>query len=63
VLRKTFGPKREEVRGDWRKLRNKPCNFHISPNIIRGRGGSNEGRDVNVLGANTNAYRGFVQKN
>jgi hypothetical protein len=29
VLRRIFGPKRDEVTGDWRKLHNS------SPNIIR----------------------------
>jgi hypothetical protein len=33
VLRRTFGPKRDEVTGDWRKLHNKELhNFYSSPN-------------------------------
>ena len=36
VLRRIFGPKRDEVTGEWRKLRNRElydvCSF---PNIIR----------------------------
>jgi hypothetical protein len=36
ILRRIFGPKRKEVTGDWRKLRNKELhNLHSSPNIIR----------------------------
>jgi hypothetical protein len=36
VLRRMFGPKREEVTGDWRKLHNeKLCDLYYSPNIIR----------------------------
>jgi hypothetical protein len=36
VLRRTFGPKRDEVRGDWRKLHNEELhNLYFSPNIIR----------------------------
>jgi hypothetical protein len=36
VLRRIFGPKRDEVTGDWRKLHNEElCNFYSSPNIIR----------------------------
>jgi hypothetical protein len=36
VLRSIFGPKRDEVTGDWRKLRNEELhNFYSSPNIIR----------------------------
>jgi hypothetical protein len=35
VLRRIFGPKREEVAGDWRKLRDEELhNLHLS-NIIR----------------------------
>jgi hypothetical protein len=32
VLRKMFGPKRDQVTGDWRKLRN---DLYSSPNITR----------------------------
>jgi hypothetical protein len=36
VLRRIFGPKRDEVTGKWRKLHNgKLPNFHSSPDIIR----------------------------
>jgi hypothetical protein len=36
VLRRIFGPKRYEVRGDWRKLHNEELhNLYSSPNIIR----------------------------
>jgi hypothetical protein len=36
VLRRIFGPKRDEVRVDWRKLRNEELqNFYSSPRIIR----------------------------
>jgi hypothetical protein len=35
VLR-IFGPKRDEVRGDWRKLSNEELNdLYFSPNVIR----------------------------
>jgi hypothetical protein len=34
VLRKIFGPKREEVAGDWRRLHNEEVhNLHASSNI------------------------------
>jgi len=40
VLRKIFGPKRDDVRGEWRKLHNEEVNdLHSSPNIFRGEGG------------------------
>jgi hypothetical protein len=36
VLRKIFGPKRDEVTGDWRKLHNEELhNLYSSPSIIR----------------------------
>jgi hypothetical protein len=36
VLRRMFGPKRDEVTGEWRKLHNEELhNFYSSPNIIR----------------------------
>jgi hypothetical protein len=36
VLRRIFGPKRDEVTGDWRKLHNEDLhNLYSSPNIIR----------------------------
>jgi len=36
VLRRTFGPKRDEVTGEWRKLRNEELNnLYSSPNIMR----------------------------
>jgi hypothetical protein len=36
VLRRIFGPKRGEVTGDWRKLRNEERhNLYSWPNIIR----------------------------
>jgi hypothetical protein len=35
VLRRTFGPKRDEVTGEWRKLHNDElCNLCSSPSII-----------------------------
>jgi hypothetical protein len=36
VLRRIFGPKRDEVRGEWIKLHNEElCDLHSSPSIIR----------------------------
>jgi hypothetical protein len=36
VLRRIFGPKRDEVTRGWRKLHNEELhNFYSSPNIIR----------------------------
>jgi hypothetical protein len=36
VLRRIFGPKKEEVAGGWRRLHNEELhNLYTSPNIIR----------------------------
>jgi len=36
VLRRVFGPKREEVRGKWRKLHNEELrDLYSLPNIVR----------------------------
>ena len=36
VLRRIFGPKRDEVRGEWRKLHNEELNdLYCSPNIVQ----------------------------
>jgi hypothetical protein len=36
VLTGVFGPKRGEVRGEWRKLHNEEINdLHCSPDIVR----------------------------
>jgi hypothetical protein len=36
LLRRIFGPKRDEVTGEWRKLHNEELHkLHSSPSIIR----------------------------
>jgi hypothetical protein len=36
MLRRIFGPKRDEVTGEWRKLHNEElCNVYSLPNIVR----------------------------
>jgi hypothetical protein len=36
VLRRIFGPKRDEVKGEWRKLHNEELNdLYSSPNMVR----------------------------
>ena len=36
VLRRIFGPRRDEVMGDWRRLHNEEINvLYSSPNIVR----------------------------
>jgi hypothetical protein len=65
VLRRIFGPKRDEVTGDWRKLHNEELhNLYSSPNIIRmikSRRMRWEGH-VGRMGETRNAYRILVGK-
>jgi hypothetical protein len=35
VLRRIFGPKRDEMTGGWRKLQNELHNLYPTPSIIR----------------------------
>ena len=35
VLRRIFGPKRDEVTGEWKKLHNEDLNDLYSPNVVR----------------------------
>jgi hypothetical protein len=65
VLRRIFGPKRDEVRGEWRKLHNEKLHdLHSSPSIIR----INKARSmrwvrhVERMGEKRNAYMSLVGK-
>ena len=35
VLRRIFGPRKDEVTGEWRKLHNEFNDLYCSPNIVR----------------------------
>jgi hypothetical protein len=63
VLRRIFGPKRNEVTGEWRKLHNEElCDLYSLPNIIRiikSRRMSWAGH-VARMGEKRNAYRLLV---
>jgi hypothetical protein len=65
VLRRTFGPKGDEVTGEWRKLYNEELhNVYSSPNIIRmikSRRMRWAGH-VTRMGEKRNAYRILVGK-
>jgi hypothetical protein len=65
VLRRTFGPKRDEVTGEWRRLHNEELYaLYYSPNIIRvikSRGLRWEG-NVARMGERGSAYRALVGK-
>jgi hypothetical protein len=59
VLRRIFGPRRDEVTGEWRKLHNEELhNLYSSPNIIRR---MRWARHVAWMGE-TNVYRILVGK-
>jgi hypothetical protein len=65
VLRRIFGPRRDEVTGDWRKLHNEePHNLYSSPNLIRmikSRRMAWAGH-VERMGATRNTYRILVSQ-
>jgi hypothetical protein len=46
VLRRIFGPKRDEVTGEWRKLHNEELHILYSPQIQADQIKENEGRDM-----------------
>jgi hypothetical protein len=65
VVRRIFGPKRDEVTGEWRRLHNEELNdLYSSPNIIRvikWRRMRWAGR-VARMGKKTGAYRILVRR-
>jgi hypothetical protein len=65
VLRRIFGPKRDEVTGEWRRLHNKELYaLYSSPNIIRviKTRRLRWARHVARMGARRGAYRVLVGK-
>jgi hypothetical protein len=62
MLRRIFGPKRDEVTGEWRKLQNEELNdLYSSPNIVRVIKSRWEGH-VARIGAERGVYRVLVGK-
>jgi hypothetical protein len=65
VLRRIFGPKRDEVTGDWRKLHNEELhNMYYSPNIIRIIKFKEDemGRTCSTYGGEKSAYSASIGK-
>jgi hypothetical protein len=65
VLRRIFGPKRDEVTGGWRKLYNEEFhNLYSSPSIIKNVQDKEDemGRACSTNGEKRNAYRILVGK-
>jgi hypothetical protein len=65
VLRRIFGPKRDEVTGEWRKLYNKELHdLYSSPSIIRiiSTRRTRWAGHVARMGEKRNAYRLLVEK-
>jgi hypothetical protein len=65
VLRRIFGPRRDEVRGKWRKLHNEePNDLYCSPTIVRGIKSRRViwARHVARMGEGRCVYRVLVEK-
>ena len=64
VLRRIFGPKRDEVAGDWRKLHNEELNdLYCSLNIVRViKSRISWARHAARIGDRRDVYRGLVGK-
>jgi hypothetical protein len=61
VMRIIFGPKRDEVTGEWRKLHNEELrNLYSSPSIIRMINGDEMGGHYSTDGEKRNSYRLLV---
>jgi hypothetical protein len=61
VLRRIFGPKRDELRGEWRRLHNKELYaLYSSPNIIREiKSRRQMGRTCGTYGGEERCIQGF----
>jgi hypothetical protein len=65
VLRRIFGPKRDEVTGEWRRLHNKEVYaLYSSPNIIRFIKSRRQiGGACSTYGSEERCMQGFSKKN
>jgi hypothetical protein len=63
VLRRIFGPKRDEVTGEWRKLHNEELhNLYSYPNIIRQIESRRMSRACGTHGRGEKSVQGFGGK-
>jgi hypothetical protein len=63
VLRRIFGPKRDEVTGEWRKLHNEDVhNLYSSLDIIRQVKANEVGRPFGTHGSGQKIVQGFGGK-
>ena len=64
LLRKVFGPKKDEVTGEWRELHNKELNdLYFSPNIVYYQIKKNKmGGESSTYEGDTRCVQGFVGK-
>jgi hypothetical protein len=63
VLRRIFGPKGDEVTGEWRKLQNEEFhNLYSSPDIIRQVMANEVGRACSTHGRGEKSVQGFGGK-
>jgi hypothetical protein len=60
VLRRIFGPKRDEITEGWRKLHNEELhNLYSSPNTVKMNKGDVMGRPCNTHGGEEECIEGF----
>jgi hypothetical protein len=60
VLRRIFGPRRDEVTGEWRKLHNEELNVQYSlPNIVLEIKKNEMGRACSAYGGRERRVQGF----
>ena len=62
VLRRMFGPRKDEVTGEWRRLHNELNGLHSSPNIVGVIKSRRDGLGMWLVWGGEGAYRVLVGK-